>query len=167
LATTAEHVLQVMDRLAEGGLAVWLDGGWGVDSLLGEQTREHDDLDLVLALDASDAATGVLATLGYRPSEDERPTRLVLRDGDGRQIDIHTVIFDDGGGGVQKLPGGRSYRYPPAGFTGRGEVAGRPVPCMTAEVQIACHLGYPPTDKDRRDVAALARRFALPMPPGY
>src|SRR5919201_6639891 len=27
---------------------VWLDRGWGLDALLGEQTRPHDDLDLAI-----------------------------------------------------------------------------------------------------------------------
>ena len=26
---------------------VFIDGGWGVDALLGEQTREHQDIDLL------------------------------------------------------------------------------------------------------------------------
>src|SRR5258708_7387144 len=27
---------------------VWIDGGWGVDALLGHQTRKHDDLDVAV-----------------------------------------------------------------------------------------------------------------------
>ena len=45
----ADDVALVVTALAEAGVAAWLDGGWGVDALLGEQTREHDDLDLVMA----------------------------------------------------------------------------------------------------------------------
>jgi lincosamide nucleotidyltransferase A/C/D/E len=33
------------------GLVVWLDGGWGVDALLGYRSRPHQDLDLVIARD--------------------------------------------------------------------------------------------------------------------
>lgn len=29
-------------------MRVWLDGGWGVDALLGRQTRPHDDMDIVI-----------------------------------------------------------------------------------------------------------------------
>jgi lincosamide nucleotidyltransferase A/C/D/E len=36
----------VGDRLA--GIEVWVDGGWGIDQLLGEQTRRHEDFDLVV-----------------------------------------------------------------------------------------------------------------------
>jgi lincosamide nucleotidyltransferase A/C/D/E len=160
-------VLEIFDLLASRGIEAWLDGGWGVDALLEEQTRDHDDLDLVAALPRMPDAIIVLASAGFRVTEDERPTRLVLRDDLGRQIDIHTVVFDAQGGGIQALPGGRSYRYPPEGFTGRGKVAGVSLPCMSASVQIECHLGYKPTDKDRRDVALLAGRFGLPLPSPY
>ena len=30
----------------ENEIAIWLDGGWGVDALLGEETRVHNDIDL-------------------------------------------------------------------------------------------------------------------------
>lgn len=28
------------------GIRYWLDGGWGVDALVGRQTREHRDVDI-------------------------------------------------------------------------------------------------------------------------
>lgn len=30
------------------GIELWIDGGWGVDALLGEQTRPHKDLDIAI-----------------------------------------------------------------------------------------------------------------------
>jgi len=161
---TEDDVVAVMARLTESGIDVWLDGGWGVDALLAEQTRDHDDLDLVVALDHVDAIRESLSTLGYGVMEDERPTRVVLTAPGDRRIDLHTVEFDGGGGGVQALPGGRSYRYPPEGFLAEGSVAGQTLPCLTAEVQIECHTGYEPTQTDCHDVALLAERFGLPLP---
>lgn len=35
-----------IDTLDTHGVPFWVDGGWGVDALLGEQTRSHRDLDL-------------------------------------------------------------------------------------------------------------------------
>ena len=164
---TVDDVLQVLDALASGGISAWLDGGWGVDALLGEETRDHEDLDLVVALDQADAVQKALARLGYETKEDERPTRLVLRAADGRSVDLHTVIFDAEGGGVQHLPGGRSYRYPPQGFTGSGTIAGQQLACLTPEVQLECHTGYEPTETDLHDVGLLARRFGLTLPAQY
>src|SRR3954452_25100818 len=44
--TTCSDVLSVL-ALADGaGARLWIDGGWGVDALLGGQTREHGDLDV-------------------------------------------------------------------------------------------------------------------------
>ena len=42
----APSVIRIVDRLERDDIDVWLDGGWGVDALLGKETREHDDLDV-------------------------------------------------------------------------------------------------------------------------
>jgi lincosamide nucleotidyltransferase A/C/D/E len=165
--TPAEEVLAVMNRLRDAGIDAWLDGGWGVDALLGEQTRDHEDVDLVIETAHLDDAIAALAPLGYAIVEDDMPAHVVLSSDDGRAIDIHPVVFDEGGGGVQTLHGGRTYRYPPQGFRGRGTVAGRELPCLTAEVQLECHTGYEPTDVDRHDVRLLAERFGLRLPRAY
>lgn len=47
----AQDVIDIVTRLDAANIAVWLDGGWGVDALIGKQTRPHDDLDVVIALD--------------------------------------------------------------------------------------------------------------------
>jgi hypothetical protein len=46
----AATVVALVDLLERRGVDVWLDGGWGVDALLGYQDREHDDLDVVAEL---------------------------------------------------------------------------------------------------------------------
>jgi lincosamide nucleotidyltransferase A/C/D/E len=164
---TADDVIRVTEALAAAGVAFWLDGGWGVDALLGDQTRPHDDLDLVIALDRCAVATAALAPLGYTAAIDERPTRLVLEDQARASIDLHTVTFDAEGGGLQRLPNGGAYRYPPRGFNAHGLVGGAELPCVGAEVQFECHLGYVPGAKDHHDMRLLARRFGLKLPPPY
>jgi hypothetical protein len=37
----ASDVVVVLDQLERAGLVVWLDGGWGVDALLGYRGRPH------------------------------------------------------------------------------------------------------------------------------
>jgi lincosamide nucleotidyltransferase A/C/D/E len=100
---TAAEVIRVMDALRNARIPGWLDGGWGIDALLGEQTREHDDLDLVVGLNTVDAALEALRPYGYSMGLDERPTRLVLQASIHRRIDLHTVIFDSEGGGVHSI----------------------------------------------------------------
>jgi lincosamide nucleotidyltransferase A/C/D/E len=46
----SSSLLAVVGVLEAEGISVWLDGGWGVDALLGYQTRDHDDLDVVVEL---------------------------------------------------------------------------------------------------------------------
>jgi lincosamide nucleotidyltransferase A/C/D/E len=163
----AASVLAIVDRLAAAGITVWLDGGWGVDALLHEQTRPHADLDLVVA--AADVAPAIdrLSMDGFAVVEDELPTRAMLTDHGGRRVDLHPVVFDAGGGGVQTLQDGRTWRYPPEGFAGAGVVGGRAVRCLTPEVQVLCHLGYEPDDDDRQDMARLHARFGVALPPPY
>ena len=63
---TGADGVRVLDALAEAATTVWLDGGWGVDALLGEETREHDDLDMVVSAEHLNRAATSLAALGYR-----------------------------------------------------------------------------------------------------
>ena len=59
----------------------WLDGGWGVDCLLGGQTRQHGDLDVVLPRPELDTVRTLLTVRGYTVVRDWRPTTLALRRG--------------------------------------------------------------------------------------
>jgi len=161
-------VLEILERFGADGVTVWLDGGWGVDALMGEQTRPHDDLDVVLALAQTDRAVNCLGGIGFAVDLDDRPTRLVLRDGAGRQVDVHPVTFDADGTGWQRggAPGGADCLYPANGFTS-GAVAGQPVPCLVASVQMAHHLGYPPDEKDWHDVRLLHEHHGVDLPEPY
>ena len=113
---TAAEVLRVLGALGAAGLRSWVGGGWGVDALLGRQTRVHRDLDL--ALDAThtplDLAINTLEVLGYRVETDWRPTRVELAAPTERWVDLHPVVFDDQGTGWQaNVDGLPPFRYPP------------------------------------------------------
>lgn len=43
---TQEDLFEVLDMIEQLGIRYWLDGGWGVDALVGRQTREHRDVDI-------------------------------------------------------------------------------------------------------------------------
>lgn len=164
-----EVVLEVLDRLAEPGITVWIDGGWGIDALIGAQTRTHRDLDLVIAEDECAPARAALEELGYAhdPSaEPGLPARLVLRDREGHEVDFHVVVMDERGNGWQPLGEGAWGGYPAAGLRGVGTIAGRQVGCLTPELQLRHHLGYPPAESDRHDLRLLAERYGLSLPPG-
>lgn len=149
------EVLDVLAALRRAGCRVWVEGGWGVDALVGHQTRPHRDLDLAFDASQEEALLAVLGGMGYAPGEDWRPVRLeLLAPGRGR-VDIHPLVFDATGDGVQAGWDGASYRYPRDGF-GEGALAGRPVPCLTVDQLAAFHAGYEPRDVDRHDLTILA-----------
>lgn len=96
---TVSDVVEVLNRLDLREIEAWLDGGWGVDALLGEQTRPHDDLDLIVRVDDVPGTREVLAKDGFQLVEGATDSNIVLRDADGREIDVHPVRFDDRGNG--------------------------------------------------------------------
>ena len=49
LPMTVIKVHWFLDLFDELGIEVWIDGGWGVDALLGECTRPHQDLDIIIS----------------------------------------------------------------------------------------------------------------------
>lgn len=45
---SAKDVVELLQLFQQNGIEVFVDGGWGVDALLGKQTRLHTDLDIAL-----------------------------------------------------------------------------------------------------------------------
>jgi lincosamide nucleotidyltransferase A/C/D/E len=165
----ASDVLVILDQLDRAGLVVWLDGGWGVDALVGRQSRPHEDLDLVIARDDCAATHAALAGLGFQPdltAVPGWPAQLLLVDDGGRRVDLHLVVFDQEGNGWQELGGGAWGAYPAEGLTGVGMVRGRQVRCLTPELQVRHHLGYPLDASDHHDLGLMAEQFGVAVPPG-
>ncbi len=161
----AEDVIQVVDALEAIGVAVWVDGGWGIDALLCEQTRPHDDLDVVIRAEDIEPTLRALGELGFSMMTDELPQGFVVRDNADRQVDFHPVRFRSDGSGAQPMNDGPDWIYPAQGFTGSGSIGGRSVRCLTAEVQVLAHVDYEPDETDRRDMRLLRGRFGVDLPP--
>jgi lincosamide nucleotidyltransferase A/C/D/E len=49
---TSAALAELLRSVEGAGIEVWLDGGWGIDALVGEQTRPHKDVDAVLGVAA-------------------------------------------------------------------------------------------------------------------
>jgi len=160
-----DAILEILACLDEAAVPVWLDGGWGVDALLGEQTRNHRDLDVIL--DSNDVAIlrEALLARGFRVKPGGSDTNFVLVDDQGREIDVHAIAFDDRGFGVFSLEDGRCWPFPPSAFAGRGRIGELRVRCLSPEAQVHCHSqGYEPTDTDIRDMERLQERFGVVLP---
>jgi lincosamide nucleotidyltransferase A/C/D/E len=165
---TIADVHEVLDALA--GIDLRVDGGWGVDALAGEETREHDDLDLAVPRGDVDRIGAALRDHGYARDSSARPgppARHVFRGGSGRQVDVHPLEFDADGNGWQRLGANAWGLYPADGLTGSGRIGGRPVRCLTPELQLRFHLGWEWDERAEHDVRLLGRRFGVPVPPAH
>jgi lincosamide nucleotidyltransferase A/C/D/E len=159
-----EGVVEIVNALEQEGIAVWLDGGWGVDALVGEQTRPHADLDLAVDRRQLERIQDTLERFGFRvdrSAEPGLPARLVMKDERRRQVDLHPLVFDGTGNGWQQLDdSGHAWgRYPTDDLTARGVVAGYGVKCLSAALQFRFHLGYESSARDRHDLRLLQERF--------
>ncbi|MFG3101225.1 nucleotidyltransferase domain-containing protein [Streptomyces sp. NPDC048182] len=158
---TAEDVLSVLALLRRAGADVWIGGGWGIDALVGEETRDHRDLDLMHRQDQEAAVVAALSGAGFVESLDQRPVRFVVTHADGREIDLHPLVVANDGSAVQaSFEPERPFRYPASCFVSGG-IGATAVPCLSAEQQAHFHQGYEPADRDRQDMARLRRVFGI------
>jgi lincosamide nucleotidyltransferase A/C/D/E len=76
---------------------------------------------------------------------------------DGRGwVDVHPVVFDATGYGLQADLGGGQFDYPPEAFD-QGSPGGMYVPCLSRDQQLFFHTGYEPRACDLLDRAQLER----------
>ena len=159
---TADDVVTIIKLLEENGIEVYVDGGWGVDALLGEQTREHTDLDIALPHKFVPKLREVLEARGYAdvPRTDTRECNFVLGDDEGHFVDVHSYTFENG----KNIFG---VAYEPHHLTGVGTINGYSVKGVPPGIMIEFHTGYDVDEDDYHDVKALCERFAIPLPEGY
>ncbi|MFD8814164.1 nucleotidyltransferase domain-containing protein [Streptomyces sp. NPDC059627] len=158
---TAADVLSTLAVLRAAGADVWIGGGWGIDALLGEQSRPHRDLDLMHRQVQEPAVLAALAAAGYVETLDWRPVRFVVADPHGREIDLHPLVFAADGSAVQASPDpGHPFVYPVQCFV-TGTVLDTVVPCLSPEQQVYFHQGYEPTDRDRHDMRRLRQAYGV------
>ncbi|MBI4672669.1 MAG: aminoglycoside nucleotidyltransferase [Chloroflexi bacterium] len=161
-------VLDLYTQLHRRGIEVWLDGGWSVDALLGEQTRVHSDVDIVIQQKDVPKLREFLEQQGYFdvPRDDTSAWNFVLGDNNGRRVDVHAIVFDAEGNGLYGPPE-KGVMYPAASLTGSGVINGQAVKCISPEYMVKFHTGYKLRESDFQDVAALCARFGIDYPEEY
>lgn len=154
--------------ITQSGVELWIDGGWGVDALLGEQTRPHKDLDIVIQEKDVPVLRHVLQERGYTDIEleDARPWNFVLGDENGREMDVHVIVLDEQGDGIYGPPE-KGEKYPAASLMGTGNIDGQAVRCISPEWMVKFRSGYDLKEKDYRDVSALCNKFGIELPAEY
>jgi lincosamide nucleotidyltransferase A/C/D/E len=160
---TEKDALKLVQLFEQNQIEVTLDGGWGVDALLGEQTRAHADLDIVIPYKDVTLLRTLLEAQGYTdvPRLDSRDCNFVLGDEQGRLVDVHTYTLDRVNHPEQGLD------YPLESLTGMGSILEHPVRCITVENMVKFHTGYEVDEIDYGDVKALCLRFGIDLPEEY
>lgn len=157
-----EAVVRLLDACDAIGVSPWLDGGWGVDALLGRQTRVHQDVDVVIDRIMLTRVDGLLRDGDFSVIRDWLPVSIAYRHHDGREVDLHPVDVTADGGGDQVFADGTRWHYGPPVV---GSIGARPVRCCSAQEQLQMHQGYELREVDLADCAALAEAFGLELPP--
>lgn len=162
MTASAEFVASLVEEVNALGCELWLDGGWGVDALVNEETRSHEDVDIVVQKCDLECIRDALKSLGFVPMErdDTRTWNFVLVDARDQQIDFHVIEFDTEGNGIYGPPEHGIY-YPAEAFSGRGQVSNTPVKCMSAAFQVTNRSGYELRDKDHHDLQLLRSKPSL------
>jgi lincosamide nucleotidyltransferase A/C/D/E len=166
LEMTASALVELLRLFERASIPVWLDVGWGVDALLGEQTRKHKDVDIIPRVSDVEKLRELLAERNFAFKEGKPPDSFVLADGAGLEVDVHAAAFDGEGNGVYRMQNGEDWVYTAEHLSGRGKVGALTVRCLTPEAQVLCHAyGYVPAEKDYHDMELLEERFGVELPP--
>lgn len=161
---TENDIIDLLKKIDLIGIEVWIDGGWGVDALLGQQTRPHNDIDIFIQKKDGAVFTEMLISNGYNEVKMEFTTNdhTAWMDPDNRIIDLH--LFEFAAAGTLRFQG---ELYPADILNGEGTIGGITVHCLTVEAQLLYHQGYELKDKDIHDIQLLCRTFGLPIPEGF
>ena len=160
---TANDVVAFVQLLNQNNIEVFVDGGWGVDALLGEQTRRHIDLDIALQHKDVPQVRALLKARGYTdvPRNDTWECNFVLGDEQGHQIDFHSYTFDAAGNHIFGV------KYPFDSLTSTGSINGFPVKCIEPHWMVKFHTGYKLDENDYHDVKVLCKHFGIEIPMEY
>ncbi len=159
----SKEVVDIYNTLEQLGIKVWIDGGWSVDALLEEQTREHQDLDI--AINQKDVASFLrfLEKEGYKEVRKDSEYNLVFEATFGQQIDMHAFISDKSGnvvGGIE---------YPTQSLTGSGTINGNMVRCISPKYMIEFLAPWVSKHPHKYLIAisALCKEFDIECPQEY
>ncbi|MDR1764883.1 MAG: hypothetical protein LBR77_02045 [Lachnospiraceae bacterium] len=159
----SDAVLELYNHFNDCGITVWIDGGWGVDALLGRQTREHSDLDIAVSRQDAGKLRALLESKGFREVGRADSTAYVffMQNDSGQGVDVHVFEYDEAGNNTYGIP------YPFGSLTGTGFIGGQAVNCVNPAAMFEFKTGYAPKEKDRQDVRALCDKFGFDLPEEY
>ena len=161
---TVDKVHWFLERFDQADATVWLDGGWGVDALVGKQTRPHDDLDILIPEADSARLVSVLMSCGFEdvPTDDRVAENFVMGHPERGRIDFHVFQLRPDGSGVYK-PGVVDWVMSARDLSAEGLIGSRRVRCLTPEYQVRSHAGYRLAETDLHDLVLLRATFGVEL----
>ena len=90
----------------------------------------------------------------------EIPTAFVLHDAEGQEVDAHALTLDVQGNGIPAWAR-EGLVLSREDLGGKGLIAGVPVRCLSAEMQVRAHTGYDLPPKQVQDLELLRERFGV------
>ncbi|HVA02345.1 MAG TPA: hypothetical protein VMU64_01250 [Acidimicrobiales bacterium] len=168
----ATDVLGVLGALEAQEVPHYVAGGWGVDALLGRQSRSHDDLDVAIDDYENEAkrAIDALEPLGFRlvSATEQRawmPRLSILDDGAGHRVELVSLDWrilarEFGQSGSD---GSAHEAFEHLVYT-EGTLGGQRVPCLSAEVQLLYHIGFELSPTLQHDVSLLRDELGASLP---
>ena len=132
-------VKQILQFAIDAEIKVFLDGGWGVDALLGYQSRAHNDIDIFVEKNDYQNFIEIMKANGFYEIKMEYTTlnHTVWEDLKNRIIDLHCFEYTDEG---EILYDGDC--FPVETFSGKGRIEEIEVSCIEPYSQVMFHLGY-------------------------
>ena len=158
---TKKDAERIIGMFEDAGVSIFIDGGWGVDALLGYESREHNDIDIFTEAVNKNNAYEILERNGFYEIAMDYTTasHSVWQDIDNRIIDLHLFTYTPDHNLVFE-----GEKYPAEVFSGLGTIGDREVICIAPHYQVQFHLGYTHDENDIKDVLLLCQAFNLEIP---
>lgn len=160
--TTSQDVASFYKAADNSGVKIWIDGGWSVDALLGEQIRPHKDMDIAIENKDLPKFLELTQAQGYQEIRRDNEWNFVLGN-NNKEVDVHVFVRDPEG----NIVGG--IKYPTESLTGTGTIDGQEVRCVSAKymVEFLAPWIHKWPEKYLPAVAALCEKFEIPLPEQY
>ena len=157
-------VKQILQFAIDAEIKVFLDGGWGVDALLGHQSRAHNDIDIFVEKKDYQNFIEIMKANDFYEIKMEYTTlnHTVWEDAKNRIVDLH--CFEYTGEGEILYEGDC---FPVETFSGKGKIEEIEVSCIEPYSQVMFHLGYEFDENDVHDVKLLCKTFHIEIPNEY
>lgn len=155
---------EIIELAVSNNIELFIDGGWGIDALLGFETRLHNDIDLFVEKRYYKRFIEIIRNKGFceKTEEYSNENHSVWKDSYDRIIDLHCFEYTSD----QNI----KYEgeiYSANVFSGKGIIGHIEVNCIEPESQVAFHLGYEHDKDDIHDVLLLCKAFDIPIPNEY